>query len=164
MSYEFTRCQSAEAGCTAAKTITRRSDCSIDVREYDNATYWYFQPLSRVTNASMAAMARSLAGRAWDMIVIGAPAPGLDLARPQFRHWARPDTKENTLMAVPRAWVPVDCDDVTVPEGLGAGDRMPEAAEYVRDTKLPPEFGGVECVVTATSNSGMKGPCVARFR
>ena len=66
-------------------------------------------------------------------------------------------------MAVPRAWLPVDCDDVSVPEGLGAGDRLPQAAEYVRDNKLPPEFAGVECVVTATSSSGMKGSRVARL-
>ena len=75
MSYEFTRCQSAEAACTAAKTITRRSDGSIDKRDYDNTTFWYLQPLFRATHADMATKLRRLAGRPWDMIVMGAPVP-----------------------------------------------------------------------------------------
>ena len=29
--------------------------------------------------------------------------------------------EDNTLIAVPREWLPIDCDDVTVPEGLGPG-------------------------------------------
>ena len=53
MTYEFTRCQCAEEGCIAAKVITRRTDGSIDIRQYDNATYWYFRPQSRPTNASI---------------------------------------------------------------------------------------------------------------
>ena len=73
------------------------------------------------------------------MIVAGAPIPGLDLSKPQLRRSNNTDPATNTLMARREAGWRLICDDVAVPEPLGAADQLPEAAEFIRDTLLSPD-------------------------
>ena len=51
-----------------------------------------------------------------------------------------------------------------VPAGLGAPDKLAEAAYHIRDNVLPSYFRGVRCVASATSSTGRKGLCTARLR
>ena len=149
--YEFTLMQSAEAGATAAKTATRAADGAISWKPYDNVMRWWMQPCTAAGNEEMSRKLRFFSARPELMIVAGAPIPGLDLSKPQLRRSNNSDPATNTLMNTPRSWVALDLDDVEVPEPLGAASRLPEAAEFIRDTLLPPEFHGVEMVVAATS-------------
>ncbi len=58
----------------------------------------------------------------------------------------------------------LDLDDIAVPAPLGNADQLPKAAEFIRDTVLPDEFHGIECVVAATSSTGLKGAIIVRLR
>ncbi len=183
--YAFTICAVAERGRTAAKTIRRRSDGTLRKREYDNVTFWNLIPLTPESsnanlrkvaryaageageraNTAMAVILRTLAGVNDVMIVMGAPRAGYSSKMSSRRLWASALlTEPNTLFAVPRAWLAIDADDVEVPHGYGDGDRLAEAGTYIRDSRLPPEFAGVECVVAASASSGLMGPALARFR
>jgi hypothetical protein len=75
-------------------------------------------------------------------------------------------TEPASIECSDRNWLGLDLDDVEVPYGLGAPDKLVEAAYHTRDHRLPSYFRSVRCVVTATAKSGLmlKGPGVARFR
>ncbi|QIG50593.1 hypothetical protein G5V57_24395 [Nordella sp. HKS 07] len=180
--FEFTLCAVAQAGCTAAKRIRRRRDGTLRKHDYDNTKLWSLIKLAPDSpNAGLAEMARALAGPQatvtmaqtlrWLadmrdlMIVMGVTAAGHDPKRRSRRLWASPLLSEpNTLFATPRAWLAIDVDDVTVPQGYGDGDRLADAAIWVRDNLLPEEFRGVECAVTATASTGLIAPDIARLR
>ena len=154
----------AEAGLAATKRIVRASDGRLEKSDYDRLALWRFQPMAAASVAIMAEVLRDLAGRTDRMILMGRPRPGLQFDRPQLRRWAAADPGANTLEAVDRQWLPIDIDDVAVPSPLGRGDRLDDAARYVRDTVLPPEFHGIAAAATATSSSGLKGDTLARLR
>ena len=63
-----------------------------------------------------------------------------------------------------RRWIPLDLDDVEVPNGYGAPDKLAEAAYFIRDNLLPGYFRGVRCIAASTSSTGRKGPGIARLR
>ena len=71
------------------------------------------------------------------LLVMGDCVPGLDLALEHRRLWAASEPLENTLRAVPRAWLAVDADDAPVPAPLGDAGRLVEGAIHVRDRQLP---------------------------
>ena len=162
--FSFTVATVAEPGLAATKRIVRLSDGRLEKSDYDRVALWRFQPMAAASVAIMAEVLRDLAGRADRMILMGRPRPGLLLDRPQLRRWAAADPSTNTLEAVDRQWLPIDIDDVAVPSPLGRGDRLDDAARYVRDTVLPPEFHGIAAAATATSSSGLKGDTLARLR
>ena len=162
--FSFTSATVAEPGLAATKRIVRLSDGRLEKSDYDRVALWRFQPMAATSVAVMAEVLRDLAGRADQMIVMGRPRPGLLLDRPQLRRWAAADPSMNTLEAVDRQWLPIDIDDVAVPPPLGRGDRLDDAARYVRDTVLPPEFHGIAAAATATSSSGLRGDTLARLR
>ena len=69
-----------------------------------------------------------------------------------------------TLCGPDRAWLPLDFDDVTVPAGLGHGERLVEAALFVRDHLLPDEFHGVRMIAVPSASTGRQGDSIARLR
>ena len=162
--FSFTIATVAEPGLAATKRIVRLSDGRLEKSDYDRVALWRFQPTAAASVAIMAEVLRDLAGRADRMILMGRPRPGLLLDRPQLRRWAAADPSTNTLEAVDRQWLPIDIDDVAVPSPLGRGDRLDDAARYVRDKVLPPEFHGIAAAATATSSSGLRGDTLARLR
>ena len=98
------------------------------------------------------------------MIIIGAPKPALDLKHAHVRRWAKPIAVNNTLLAVDRAWIAIDCDDVTLPWGDGRAERLFHAGCHVRDRLLPKEFKWRDCVVVPTAMTGLVGENIGRLR
>jgi hypothetical protein len=162
--FSFTVATVAEPGLAATKRIIRHLDGRLEKSDYDRVALWCLKPMTTANIVSMAEVLRDLASRADRMILMGRPRPGLQLDRPQLRRWAAADPSTNTLEAVDRQWLPIDLDDVAVPPPLGRGDRLDDAARYVRDKVLPPEFRGIAAAATATSSSGLKGDAQARLR
>ena len=161
--YDFTAACVAEADRDATKTITRQADGSLLKRPYSHATWWRYIPGKLSSHREMAEVLRFLATARNVMIMMGEVAPGVDVGQPQRRLWAA-EPGQNTLVSVDRAWLPVDLDDVEVPAPFDKGDCLDAAAAYVRDHLMPNEFHGVECVVTATSSTGLRGSGTARMR
>ena len=112
----------------------------------------------------MAALLQRLAARQDVMLVMGEPKPGLDLARAHARRWADCDPVRNTLVAVERAWLPIDVDGYAVPAPFGRAEHLADAAAAIRDDALGEEFAGVACVVAATSSTGLAGEETAKLR
>lgn len=100
-----------------------------------------------------------LAKKSRRFIIRGQLKPGL--AGWQFRHFKRDPI---TIECPPRRWIVLDIDGARVPAGLGAPDKLTEAAYDIRDQMLPPHFRGVRCVASATSSTGRKGLCTAHMR
>jgi hypothetical protein len=155
--FEFTICEVAEAGKCAVKRITPTG-----VHDYDLVTWWKFEPAYAGSQAKLAEQLMALALQPTKMVVMGAPASGLDLRQAHRRRWADPATA--TLVGPDRMWMPLDIDGVGVPRGLGRGERLEEAAVYIRDRLLPPAFHGVRLVAAPTASTGRKGDAVARLR
>jgi hypothetical protein len=156
--FEFTECTVAEADRIATKRITPTETIA-----FDRVTWWHFK---KVRETSLEGMARRLQGLALQpsrMIVMGAPVASLDPAKRQRRLWAN-SAVAATLWAPDRAWLPLDLDDVVVPQSLGRPERLREAARFIRDRLLTDEFRGARMIVTATAGSGRRGDKVARLR
>jgi hypothetical protein len=129
----------ADAGRCAVKTLTRSVDGSIASSDYDHGFVWWFKSFDAGANFDrMARALRRMAQAPRVILCMGVPKPGLNLAAPHQRLWARDDCS-NTMIAVPRAWLAIDVDDAPVPPGLGNPDRYVEGAIFVRDTMLPEE-------------------------
>ena len=154
----------ADADRVAVKTLTRLADGSIHSSDYDNGLEWWLKPFD--AGADFNRMARALRAMAAPRLIVcmGEPKPGLDLSPPQRRLWARSDPSENTIVAIPRAWVAIDVDDAPVSPGLGALDRYVEGAIFVRDTLLPQEFRGYTMVVSPSARTGLRGSTLLRAR
>jgi hypothetical protein len=125
-----------------------------DCRPYDDVFWWYFTSKSCPTLDAFAEALRWLADQPRMMIVRGALKPHVRPNTRALRRYADPDERANSFDAVPRPWMAMDFDDVLVSSGLGAGDRVAEAGEYVRSL-LPPAFHHVRGIVTATSSTGL---------
>ena len=160
--FAFTIAEVADEGLIAAKRIGRNPDGSLWKSHYDHATWWRFALAECASIEAMAARLRSLATQPRRCIVMGAPVAGLDLTAAHRRWWA--DPKDATLRAVERRWIVLDCDDVIVPAGLGRGDRLVDAALYVRDRLLPPEFRDVRMIAIPSASTGLQGDAVARLK
>jgi hypothetical protein len=160
--FSFTIAEVADAGRLAVKRITRHRDGSVSKSHYDNVYLWRFEPAECGLLEAMAARLQLLATASRRCLVMGAPIDGLDLTRPHRRLWA--ESKVATLRAVNRSWIPLDCDDVIVPAGLGRGNRLVDAALYVRECVLPPEFRGVHMIAIPSASTGLQGDGVARLK
>ena len=68
------------------------------------------------------------------------------------------------MRAVDRRWLVLDCDDVIVPAGLGRAERLVDAALYVREHVLPPEFRDVRMIAIPSASTGLQGDAVARLK
>lgn len=162
--FSFTIIQSAQRDKFANKTIKSLGDLGVSKSDYGNVYWWFFQPQTRHSLGAMVELLRMLARRPEAALIMGAPKPGVDLQRPHVRRWADPVAAENTLIAVDRAWLTVDADDVTLPPGDGRAERLFHAAAHVRDRLLPPEFKWRACVAAPTSMTGLVGDDVGRLR
>ena len=163
--FAFTLLSLADGSRCAVKTLTRQPDGTIDSSEYDNGFEWWFKPFN--VGADFDKHARLLRRYAQiDRVIMcmGGPKPGIDLGAPHQRLWARDDPRENTMVVVPRAWLPIDVDDPPVPPGLGAPGRYVEGAIHVRDAMLPEEFHGCTMVVSPSARTGLRGPALLRCR
>jgi hypothetical protein len=160
--YAFMVCTVADLGKTAVKTITRGVDGSLTKKDYDLVVRWKFSPTAVESHEAMAAQLRGLALDRRKMVVMGEHVANLDLGKPHLRRWA--DSAHATLRATPRGWIALDLDDVVVPPGMGKPGRLIDAAVHVRDKLLPTEFVETQMIVTATSQSGLRGDDVGRMR
>ena len=157
IAFAFTICTATERGKFAAKQITLGATV-----DYDRVKWWQFEPVVETSLEVMADRLRTLALQPKRMIVMGAPLAGLDLNGRHLRRWANAETA--TLTGPDRAWLPLDFDDVRVPKGLGCGQKLAEAALFVRDSLLPDEFRGVRMIAVPSASTGRRGDNIARLR
>lgn len=159
--FEFTICTVADAGKTAVKRIT-----PTETIPYAYVKWWRFEPAVETSLEGMAERLRGLALQPKKMIVMGSPVAGLDLRQMHRRlsAAAQVDAGTATLCGPDRLWIPIDLDDVSVPFPFGRGSRLVEAATFVRDNLLPPEFHGVRMIAVPSASTGRKGDTVARLR
>jgi hypothetical protein len=92
------------------------------------------------------------------------PLPSPAPAGSQYRRILSRTNEPATIECPPRSWIVLELDGVAVLHGLGAADKLIEAAYYIRDHLLPSYFRGVRCVAAATASTGRMGPDVARLR
>ena len=152
-------------GKLATKQIRRGGDGCLEKIDYsEGAKWWRMSPFAAADHGAMAAELEKLATMPRSLLVMGDCVPGLDLALEHRRRWAASEPLENTLRAVPRAWLAIDADDAPVPAPLGDAERLVEGAIHVRDRQLPPEFSNATMLVSPTSSSGLRGPTLFRGR
>ena len=152
-------------GKLATKQIRRGGDGCLEKIDYsEGAKWWRMSPFAAADHGAMAVELEKLATMPRSLLVMGDCVPGLDLALEHRRRWAASEPLENTLRAVPRAWLAIDADDAPVPAPLGDAERLVEGAIHVRDRQLPPEFSNVTMLVSPTSSSGLRGPTLFRGR
>jgi hypothetical protein len=164
VSFAFTIAEVADEGLIAAKRITRNPDGSIWKSHYDKPVSWRFTPVVEDTLEDMAWCLRILSTLPRRCALMGSPVAGLDLSKPHRRLFAESLGPARTLTAPARSWAPLDFDDVVVPAGLGRAAMLREAALYVRDFLLPPEFHGVRMIAVPSASTGLKGEDTARLR
>jgi hypothetical protein len=163
--FEATQLGLVDAGRRAVKTLTKLADGSIQSSDYDHGYEWLFKPFDAGSDFDrMARELRLMAVMERVILCMGAPVAGLDLDQPHVRRWARSALFENTMLAVPRAWIAVDVDDAVVPHGLGDRTRFVEGAIHVRDHLLPEEFHSATMVVSPSARTGLRGPTLLRCR
>ena len=163
--FAFTLLWLVDPNRRALKTLTRQWDGTIDSSEYGNGFEWGFKPFSVGADFDrQAVLLRRLAEMDRVIACMGAPKPGIDLNLYHQRLWARDDPRENTMVVVPRAWLPIDVDGAAVPPGLGAPEGYVEGAIHVRDAMLPEEFHGATMVVSPSARTGLRGPALLRCR
>ena len=134
-------------------------------KPYDNAKWFFFKYCEIDCLEDFAKLVLTwLANESKRFIVRGQLRPGLDPAVKHRRLLYPKDNDPATIECPPRRWIPLDLDGVKVPAGLGAPDKLAEAAYHIRDNLLPSYFRGVRCVASATSSTGRKGLCTARLR
>src|SRR3954452_12961560 len=121
-------------GQLATKQIRRGSDGSLEKIDYSHgAKWWRMSPFAAADHGAMAVELEKLATMPRSLLVMGDCVPGLDLALEHRRRWAASEPLENTLRAVPRAWLAIDADDAPVPAPLGDAECLVEGAIHVRD-------------------------------
>ena len=162
--FEFTVARPAKRGLLAAKRIARLPDGGREVRGYDKAWRWFLTRACCMGLEEMAAMLRGLARQPDRCILMGAVMPGLDTSKPHLRRWSNSDAATNSLVELDRKWLPIDVDGASVPAPLGRGENLVEAGTFVRDRLLPPEFAGIDCVVTPSARTGLGSETDVRLR
>jgi hypothetical protein len=132
---------------------------------YDKPKFFYFHYCEIELLEDFAKVVLEwLTGEPRRFIIRGQLLPGLN---PKEKHYRRIHSRPNapaTIECPKRRWFVFDLDGVAVPNGYGAPDKLAEAAYFIRDNMLPPEFRGVRCVAVATASTGRKGPGVAHLR
>jgi hypothetical protein len=90
--------------------------------------------------------------------VHGVPAPGVS-PNQWVRRWsAEVHGPDRTLFEQGLGFLPLDIDDAPLPQGsvLDQGQNLFAAAEYARETFLPPALRDVDLAVAAASSTGFK--------
>jgi hypothetical protein len=88
----------------------------------------------------------------------GVPAPGIS-ANQWVRRWSAEIHGSNrTLLEQDLNFLPLDFDDAPLPHGsvLDQGQNLYAAAEYARETFLPPALRDVDLAIGASSSTGFK--------
>ena len=139
MMFDFTLCCTHSTNgraILAAKTVSPNPK---QCRPYDNCLLWILTEHSLTFDQMVAALDELAQLRAM-MIIRAALAPGISHGSMAPRWIAKSHGTNVTLVARPRAWIALDFDGAPVPTGLGAGDRIGDAAEYIVANYLPQEF------------------------
>ena len=153
-----------EVGYSLAKRIIRQSGGELTIIPYDRPTFFTMIQRQMPSLAAWRDELAELATKPRCCIVMGAPIIGINLNRRQRRRWAVKRDRPVTMCAVGRNWLPLDIDTASVPAGLGQGERVIEAARYIRDQVLPQEFHNITCLATPTARSGLLGAEIANLR
>lgn len=96
-----------------------------------------------------------------NFIVMGEPAPGIDLRDCRRLLHKQPDGTPPTLTVKARRWLPLDFDDVPGPFSFDTADA--ELAALHCRSRLPAEFHTASFVYQATSSAGFKPGCRVRL-
>jgi hypothetical protein len=90
--------------------------------------------------------------------VHGVPAPGVGPNQWVRRLSAEVHGANRTLVEQDLGFIPLDIDDGQMPQGsaLGRGEHLYAAAEYARETFLPPALRDVDLAIGAASSTGFK--------
>ena len=113
-------------------------------KSYDHPKYFYYKYCELDSLDDFAKVALTwLADEPNRCIIRGQLKPEFDAAQKQRRLIHPKDGDPATLECPPRRWIPLDLDDVSVPAGLGAPDKLAEAGYHIRDNILPSYFRGV---------------------
>ena len=153
MMFDFTLCCTHSTNgraILAAKTVSPNPK---QCRPYDNCLLWKLTEHSLTFDQMVAALDELAQLRAM-MIIRAALAPGISHGSIAPRWIAKSHGTNVTLVARPRAWIALDFDGAPVPTGLGAGDRIGDAAEYIVANYLPQEFRLARGIAVATASSG----------
>jgi len=114
----------------------------------------------------LAAGLESIAGDSRTFVVRGRPIPGIDSENAVRRHHTRKkadgSVEHATLEAVPRYWIPLDCDSIPCPDHIDPIRDDDKAIKHVVSL-LPPEFGSVTVYYQFTSSHGIKPGIRARL-
>ncbi|UZF93016.1 hypothetical protein [Bosea sp. NBC_00550] len=154
--YQFTAATVVDQGKAATKLIEIEPDGTVRKTSYDTgATYWRLKEIDEPDHQAMAAMLRRLSTHKRICLLAGAPLPHVDLAVPNYRRSNNADPSTNTLCNAPRACLVIDIDGAAVPDGLGHGERIAEAASWLRDNCLPASFKGVTAIAIPSSSTGL---------
>ena len=101
---------------------------------------------------------RRLAPRQDLATVHGVPAPGVSPNQWVRRLSAEVHGPNRTLVEQDLGFLPLDIDDGPLPQGsaLDTGQNLYAAAEYARETFLPPALRDVDLAIAAASSTGFK--------
>ena len=86
------------------------------------------------------------------------PLPG-SAPNQWVRRWsAEVHGPDRTLLEQDLGFIPLDIDDAPLPQGsaLDQGQNLYAAAEYARETFLPPALRDVDLAIAASSSTGFK--------
>jgi hypothetical protein len=152
---------------TCAKNLWATKTIFVDGKEigYDKPKYFYFKYCEIASLEDFEKLVLTwLFDKPRMFIIRGQLLPQLDPAQRHYRRILGRKGEPATIECPPRRWIALDLDDVEVPQGYGAPDKLTEAAYFIRDNKLPGYFRGVRCIAAATASTGRKGPTIARLR
>jgi hypothetical protein len=101
---------------------------------------------------------RHLASRRDLATVHGVPTPGVSPNQWVRRLSAEVHGPNRTLVEQDLGFIPIDINDGQLPQGsaLDQGQNLYPAAEYARETFLPPALRDVDLAIAAASSSGFK--------
>ena len=131
-------------GKLATKQI-RRGGVLEKIDYSDGAKWWRMSPFEAANHGAMAVELEKLATMPQSLLVMGDCVPGLDLALEHRRRWAASEPLENTLRAVPRAWMAIDADDASVPAPLAMPNVSWRAPSMCATTSCPPSSPTRRC-------------------
>jgi hypothetical protein len=131
---------------------------------YDHALNFQFQYGNANTLEELASDLVWLAPKKKTFIIRGKLKPGLAPGGWHRRLIYPKDKDPATIESTPLQWIVLDFDGTQVPHGLGAPDKLAEAAMYVRDKMMPPYFRGIRCVASVSASTGRRGPTTFRGR
>jgi len=136
-----------------AKTVCAKDGGAVEVVPYDNAKKFSaeIEPVGSLDDLARAIAKR--VGNPRTAMVLGEINRGTDADDMVRTLYPRADTPA-TLSAVPRSWLPIDLDDLEVPEGADIAE--PQVCLEAALKGLPAECLGVTVIVQFTGSHGFK--------